>query len=128
MRRRFLVLWSFMALTSVGSVLAGLGDSDDRIEESYGKLVSRHLLDDGTVTMRYHNDQYLYLVTFDHRQSVLERYSRVDGGELSPREISKFLKSNAGRKVAWTPSGKGNQQRFERSDHLAEANYAKIDG
>jgi hypothetical protein len=117
----------FLAIvTGTSYVCANLGDDDDRIDLSYGKLVQRHLLDDGTVSMLYHEGRYLYLVTFDKRRSVSETYSRVDGAELSPREISRFLKANAGR-ATWTPQDTSNQRKFERSDHKAEATYLKVD-
>lgn len=114
-------------LTSASSVCANLGDSDDQIEDSYGKLVERHLLDDGTVSMVYHKDRYLYFVMFDKRRSVLERYSRTDRADLSPKEISRFLKANAvGAK--WTRDETSKEHRFERSDHKAEATYLNVDG
>jgi phage/plasmid primase-like uncharacterized protein len=118
----------FLAIvTGTSYVCANLGDDDDRIDLSYGKLVQRHLLDDGTVSMLYHEGRYLYLVTFDKRRSVSETYSRVDGAELSPKEISRFLKANAGR-ATWAPRDTSNERKFERSDHKAEATYLKVDG
>lgn len=115
-----------MILAGVSSVCANLGDSDDKIEDLYGNLVERHLRDDGTVSMLYHKDRYLYFVVFDKRQSILETYSRIDRRGLSPKEISKFLKANAAG-ATWlrhTP----NEHRFERSDQKAEATYLDIDG
>ncbi len=114
-------------LMGVSSVCANLGDSDDRIDDAYGKLVERHLRDDGTVSMVYHKDRYLYFVIFDGRRSVLERYSRTDRADLSPKEISKFLKANAGG-ATWTRHDTSKGARFERSDHKAEATYLNMDG
>jgi hypothetical protein len=114
-------------LTGVSSVCANLGDSDDKIEDSYGNVVERRLRDDGTVSMLYHKDRYLYFVIFDKRLSVLETYSRIDGRDLSAKEISKFLKANAAR-AAWTRHDTSKELGFERSDHKAEATYLKIDG
>src|ERR1700732_1483234 len=114
-------------LTVVSSVCANLGDSDDRIEDSYGNVVERRLRGDGTVSMLYHKDRYLYFVIFDKRLSVLETYSRIDGRDLSAKEISKFLKANAAR-AAWTRHDTSKEPEFERSDHKAEATYLKIDG
>jgi hypothetical protein len=114
-------------LTVVSSVCANLGDSDDRIEDSYGNVVERRLRDDGTVSMLYHKDRYLYFVIFDKRLSVLETYSRIDGRDLSAKEISKFLKANAAR-AAWTRHDTTKEPEFKRSDHKAEATYLKIDG
>ena len=123
--KKFFVLF-LTILTSVSSVRANLGDSDDKIEDSYGELVERHLLDDGTVSTIYHKDRYLCFVLFDNRRSVLERYSRTDGRDLSPKEISKFLKANAAR-AAWTQHDTSKERRFERSDHKAEATYLNVD-
>jgi hypothetical protein len=124
--KKFFVLF-LTILTGVSSVWANLGDSDDKIEDSYGKLVERHLLDDGTVSTLYHKDRYLCFVLFDNRRSVLERYSRTDRRDLSPKEISKFLKANAAR-ATWTQHDTSRERRFERSDHKAEATYLKVDG
>ena len=75
---------------------AGRGGAD-KIEESYGMLVSRHLRDDGTVDVVYQKDRYVYAVRFDRGVSVAEEYSRVDKRDLSEKEIARFLKMNAGR-------------------------------
>jgi hypothetical protein len=110
-----------------GAVCAGLGDSADKIEDSYGSLVSRHLRDDGMVAVLYQKDRYLYTVTFDHGVSVSEEYSRVDKANLSEREIARFLKMNAGPKMTWSraeAASPGQGSRFERSDHKAEAMIA----
>jgi len=112
---------------ALSSVCAGLGDSDDRIDDSYGNLIERHLLDDGTVSVLYHKDRYLYLVIFAEGRSVLERYSHVKGTDLSEKEIARFLKANAAR-ATWAPDNKSKERRFERSDHKAQATYANITG
>jgi hypothetical protein len=126
--KRFLVL--FLTISAgVSSVCANLGDGGDGIDDSYGKLVERHLRDDGTVTTLYHKDRYLYFVVFDKLVSVLEKYSRVDGADLSEKEIAKFLKANAGRKATWIrdETGTSKERRFKRSDHKAEATCGKVD-
>ena len=117
-------------LTTLSSVRANLGDSDDKIDDSYGNLVERHLRDDGTVTTLYHKGPYLYFVVFDNHVSVLEKYSRVDGAGLSEKEIAKFLKANAGRTVTWIhdETATSKERRFKRSDDKAEATYGKMDG
>jgi hypothetical protein len=127
--KRFFVL--FLAIsTGVSSVCGNLGDGGDRIDDSYGNLVERHLGDDGTVSTLYHKDPYLYFVVFDNHVSVLEKYSRVDGADLSEKEIAKFLKANAGRTVTWirNETGASKERRFKRSDDKAEATYGKMDG
>src|SRR5260370_33090281 len=63
--KRFFVL--FLTISAgVSSVCASLGDGGDRIDDSYGNLIERHLRDDGTVSTLYHKDRYLYFVLFDN--------------------------------------------------------------
>ena len=108
-----------------GPVCASLGDGGDKIEESYGEPVSRHLRDDGTVSVAYRKDRYLYEVTFADGVSVAEEYSRVDRANLSEKEIAKFLKMNAGPRITWNRADAsrdpGQGRRFERSDGRAKA-------
>ncbi|MEY2439467.1 MAG: hypothetical protein QOI34_852 [Verrucomicrobiota bacterium] len=124
---KHLIIFLVAILIGPSLALANLGDDDDAIERVYGNLVQRHLLDDGTVTTLYHKDRYLYFVVFNKGRSVLEKYSRTDGHELSRKEIARFLKANSARGT-WTqretPKGGG----FERSDHKAEATSSEIDG
>ena len=118
----------FLAIfTSAIPLCANLGDGGDRIDDSYGNLVERHLRDDGTVSTLYHKDQYLYFVVFDNGVSVLERYSHVKGTDLSEKEIARFLKANAGGGT-WVPDNKSKERHFKRSDHKAEATYANMAG
>ena len=98
--KQFFVLFLTVS-AGVSSVCANLGDGGDRIDDLYGNMVQRHLRDDGTVTTFYHKDRYLYFVVFNNGVSVLEKYSRVDGADLSEKEIAKFLKANAGRTATW---------------------------
>jgi len=126
--KRFFVL--LLAISAgVSSVCANLGDGGDRIDDSYGNLVERHLRDDGTITTLYHKDPYLYFVVFDNQVSVLEKYSRVDGADLSEKEIAKFLKANAGRTATWIrdETGRSKERRFKRSDHKSEATCGNVD-
>ena len=75
----------------------------------YGNVVERHLRDDGTVSVLYHKSQYLYLVIFANGRSVSEGYSRVNGTDLSEKEIAKFLElmPPAGRGCRPTPRKNG---------------------
>ena len=115
-------------LTTLDSVWANLGDGDDKIEDSYGQIIERHLLDDGAVSVLYHKDRYLYFVIFAEGRSVLERYSHAKGTDLSEKEIARFLKANAAG-ATWTPNDKKKEERrFERSDHKAEATYVNMAG
>ena len=128
MKRVLVLLLTISA--GVNFVCANLGEGGDRIDDSYGNLIQRHLRDDGTVTTLYHKDRYLYFVVFENGVSVLEKYSRVDGADLSEKEIAKFLKANAGRAVTWIreETGTSKERRFKRSDHKAEATLGKADG
>ncbi len=124
--KRFFIL--FLTISAgVSSACANLGDGSDRIDDSYGNLIERHLLDDGTVSVLYHKDRYLYFVIFAEGRSVLERYSHVKGTDLSEKEIARFLKANAGG-ATWMSDNKAKERRFERSDHKAEATYTNITG
>jgi hypothetical protein len=118
-----------IVLATLSPVRANLGDRDERIDEAYGNVVERHLLDDGKLSILYHKDQgqYLYFVIFANGRSVLEGYSRVKGTDLSEKEIAKFLKANAAGGT-WMPDGTPKERRFKRSDDKAEATYANTDG
>ena len=94
---RLLWVGFVLVFSTAGAVYGALGDGADKIEETYGTLVSRHLRDDGTVAVVYQKDRYVYAVTFDRGVSVAEEYSRVDKRDLSEKEIARFLKMNAGR-------------------------------
>jgi hypothetical protein len=124
--KQFLVILLTIFAT-LNSVWANLGEGDDRIDDSYGQIIERHLLDDGTVSVFYHKDRYLYFVIFAEGRSVLERYSHAKGTDLSEKEIARFLKANAAG-ATWTPDNKAKERRFERSDHKAEATYVTMDG
>jgi hypothetical protein len=124
--KQFLVIL-LTIFTNLNSVFANLGDGDDKIEDSYGQIIERHLLDDGAVSVLYHKDRYLYFVIFAKGRSVLERYSHAKGTDLSEKEIARFLKANAAG-ATWTPDNKSKERRFERSDHKAEATYVNMAG
>jgi len=109
-----------------GSASANLGDYRERIEDAYGTIVQRRLQDDGTVSVVYAKGRYLYLVTFANRRSISESYSRVNGADLSEKEITKFLKANSAAK--WVPSNNGTERRFKTSDGSAEATYGILNG
>ena len=108
------------------SASANLGENSERIEDRYGTIVQRRLRDDGTVSVVYSKDRYLYMVTFANSRSVSESYSRANGKDLSEKEIAKFLKANSGAK--WVPSNIGTERRFESSDGAAEATYGILNG
>ena len=108
------------------SALANLGANSERIEDAYGTIVQRRLRDDGTVSVVYAKDRYLYMVTFADSRSIMESYSRADGKDLSEKEIAKFLKANSGAK--WMPVSAGKERRFKSSDGAAEATYGILNG
>jgi len=116
-----------LALCVIASSASGnLGENSERIEDRYGTIVQRRLRDDGTVSVVYAKDRYLYMVTFANSRSVSESYSRANGKDLSEKEIAKFLKANSGAK--WVPSNTGTERRFESSDGAAEATYGILNG
>jgi hypothetical protein len=113
-------------LTSLSPVWANLGDGYERLDDAYGNVVERHLRDDGTVSVLYHRDRYLYFVIFANGRSILEGYSHAKGNDLSEKEIARFLKANAAGGT-WLPAGTPKERRFKRSDDKAEATYATVD-
>jgi len=124
--KQFLVA-ALMVVTALSPVWANLGDGSDRIEDLYGNLVQRKLRDDGTVSVLYHKDRYLYLVIFANDLSVSESYSHMNGTDLSEKEIAKFLKVNAAGGT-WIPAKSSRERRFKRSDDRAEATYGSSTG
>ncbi len=114
-------------LATVSCSWANLGDSADRIEDSYGSILQRRLRDDGTVSVLYHKDRYLYDVTFANGRSVSETYFHVKGTDLSEKEIMRFLKANAAGST-WTAENTTKERRFSRSDDKADATYGTVRG
>jgi len=120
-----LILLAVLAALTCG--WANLGDGSDKIDDSYGNLVQRRLRDDGTVSVLYHKDRYLYQVIFANGRSVSEMYFNVKGTDLSEKEIMRFLKVNAAG-TTWTPDNTAKERRFKRSDGKAEATYGTMKG
>jgi len=114
-------------LATVTCGWANLGDGYERVDDSYGNIVQRKLRDDGTVSVLYHKDRYLYQVTFADGRSVSESYFNVKGTDLSEKEITKFLKANAAG-ATWTSNKEAKKRSFKRSDGKAEATYGKVNG
>src|SRR5438045_8469818 len=71
------------------SASANLGDNSERIEDAYGTIVQRRLLDDGKVSVVYTKDRYLCMVTFAKIRSFSELYYCISGYDLSVYEMSK---------------------------------------
>ena len=114
-------------LATVTCGWANLGDGYERVDDSYGNFVQRKLRDDGTVSVLYHKDRYLYQVTFADGRSVSESYFNVKGTDLSEKEITKFLKANAAG-ATWTSNKEAKKRSFKRSDGKAEATYGNVNG
>ena len=125
MKQFSLILLAILAPATCG--WANLGDGSDKVDDAYGNLVQRRLRDDGTVSVLYHKDRYLYQVTFANGRSVSETYFNVKGTDLTEKEITAFLKANAA-KATWTPDSSAKERRFKRSDGKAEATYATVNG
>jgi hypothetical protein len=123
--KQFLII--ALTVTSLCPAWGNLGDGSDRIDDLYGNLVQRQLRDDGTVSVLYHKDRYLYLVIFSNDRSVSESYSHMNGKDLSEKEIAKFLKANAAGGT-WVPVSTSKERRFKRSDNRAEATYGDATG
>ena len=109
------------------SAFAALGDDDEKIDAIYGNIAKRHLRDDGTVSVLYHNDKFYFLVLFRDLHSVSEAYARGDGNKLSKKEISRFLEGNRGASH-WPANTLPPDGKLERADHRAEASFIEIDG
>jgi hypothetical protein len=124
---KHLLIVSLMAVAGLSSAGGNLGDGSDRIDDQYRNLVKRQLRDDGTVSVVYHKDRYLYLVIFANDRSVSEGYSHMNGKDLSEKEIAKFLKANAAGGT-WIPANTSQERRFKRSDNRAEATYGTTTG
>ena len=122
--KQFLVV-VLIILTSLTYGWANLGDSSDKIEDSYGAMAERRLRDNGTVSILYHKGRYLYLVIFANGRSVSETYFHMKSTDLSEREISRFLKANAAG-ATWTSDNTAGERRFRRSDGKAEATYGTV--
>jgi hypothetical protein len=120
-----LIVLAILATLTCG--WANLGDGSDKVDDSYGNLVQRRLRDDGTVSVLYHKDRYLYEVIFANGRSVSETYFNVKGADLSEKEIMRFLKANAAG-ATWTPNNTAKERRFKRSDGKAEATYGTVKG
>ena len=114
-------------LASVTCSWANLGDGYEKLDDLYGNIVQRKLRDDGTVSVLYHKDQYLYQVTFADGRSVSESYFHLKGTDLSEKEITKFLKANAAG-ATWTSNKQAKERSFKRSDGKAEATYGNVNG
>jgi hypothetical protein len=114
---------------AVASANANLGDSQAKINASYGKPTGKLPGIGGTVgSYLYEKGEYTYNVIFRDGVSVFEMYARANQHELSPREIASFLKANAAGGT-WVLAGdKPAGGEWKRSDHRAKAAYFRMAG
>ena len=124
--KQFLVV-ALALIAAASPVKACLGDDSDRVDDLYRNLMKRRLRDDGTVSVLYGQDQYLYRVIFANDRSISESYSHTNGKDLSEKEIAKFLRANAAG-GAWIAANTAKERRFKRSDGRAVAAYGIAEG
>jgi hypothetical protein len=123
MKSFLLVLVAISA--ALDSAMANLGDSEPKINASYGKRIETDIQLPGSKGHLYRKGAYTISVVFNGGVSVFEMYSRVNQGELSPKEIATFLKANAGG-ATWVLAGdKPEGREWKRSDHKAKAGYSR---
>src|SRR5262249_36748181 len=60
MKQSIVLVLAFCIIASSAS--ANLGANSEQIEDAYGMIVQRRLRDDGTVSVVYAKDRYLYMV------------------------------------------------------------------
>src|SRR5437868_13318892 len=122
--KKFVVL--FFSIFAAASLVSGsLGDGYDPIDDAYGTIMERHLGDDGTVSVLYKKDRYLYQVIFANGRSVSETYFNVTGTDLTEKEITAFLKANAA-KATWTPDSRYQARRVKCSNDKAETTNGTV--
>lgn len=125
MKRFLIVLLTIFA--ALASARANLGDSEGKIDVSYGKRIQRLPRADGTVSNVYEKRDYVYFVIFLKGVSVFEMYAHANRTDLSAKEIATFLKANAAG-ATWVSVNKGAGREFKRSDRKAKASYVRLAG
>jgi hypothetical protein len=127
MKRLLIVLVGVSA--ALASASANLGDSEAKIDASYGKPTGKLPGIGGTVgSYLYEKGEYTYNVIFRGGVSVFEMYARANQTELSSREIATFLKSNAAGATWVEAERKAAGREWKRSDHKAKAAYFRLGG
>ncbi len=123
-----MIIAAVVVLGLGSDALARIGQTEEQVSALFGNSIDPGTPDkDGVTTNMYKNPsgEYLALVQFRKGHSIAEAYSRVDGGQLSEKEMSIFLQGNAGGKE-WTKDP--NKLAWERSDHRAKAWYETLSG
>jgi hypothetical protein len=124
MKRFLFVLLAISA--ALGSARANLGDSEAKINASYGKRIEMVAQVPGNEGHLYEKGRYTYMVVFRGGVSVFETYALANRAELSSMEIATFLKANAAG-ATWIPANaKAGAREWKRSDHKAKAAYFRM--
>ncbi|HEX4639367.1 MAG TPA: hypothetical protein VH170_07765 [Chthoniobacterales bacterium] len=124
--KRCLILISLLALTLSTHLFAALGNTENQIEELFGKPEHVGLPDaKGVSSNLYRKGDYVILVQFLKHLSLAESYARSDQKELSEREIDLFLEGSSNGN-SWTKEP--NKQAWERSDYKARAWCQPVSG
>ena len=119
------------AAISIGlssQAFARIGQTEEQVSALFGKPIDAGTPDkDGVTTNMYKNPtgEYNALVQFLKGHSIAEAYSRVDGGELSEKEMSIFLQGNSGGKE-WIKDPR--KLACERNDHRVKAWHETLSG
>ena len=124
MKRLLLMLLAISA--ALATARANLGDSEAKINASYGKLIQRLPRTEATVSNLYEKGDYTYMVVFRGGVSVFEMYARRNQAELSSKEIATFLKANAAGATWIEAPPKAAGREWKRSDHKAKAAYFRM--
>jgi hypothetical protein len=126
--KSILILAAATVIATGGPAFARIGQTEEQVSALFGKPIDAGTPDkEGVTTNMYKNPsgEYHALVQFLKGHSIAEAYSRVDGHELSEKEMEIFLQGNSGgkewakdpRKLAW-----------ERSDHRVKAWHETLSG
>jgi len=122
------IIAAAIVLGLITDAFARIGQTEEQVSALFGKPIDAGKPDkDGVTTNMYKNPsgEYHALVQFLKGRSIAEAYSRVDGAELSEKEMSIFLQGNSGGKE-WKKDS--NKLAWERSDHHAKAWYETLSG
>ena len=123
-----LILAAAIVTGMSSQAFARIGQTEEQVSALFGKPIDAGKPDkDGVTTNMYKNPsgEYHALVQFLKGHSIAEAYSRVDGAELSEKEMSIFLQGNSGGKE-WKKDP--TKLAWERSDHHAKAWYETLSG
>src|SRR5438046_9187612 len=89
-----LLVFVLAIFTTLTCSWASLGDNYEKHEDSYGSIGERRLRDDGTVSILWHKDRYLYLVIVGDAHSISQTYFHTTGTDLSQEQLPTFPKTN----------------------------------